>query len=87
VGPEGEIYWDWVGLPAIFSVVYGNTIDRIAGDKGVAVPTYKSHVQGMAKAQQHLYLITFRLTRLQTGIYTCDYGKTELATTTSTTEA
>ena len=83
--PTGEIYWGKV--PAIFSVGYGNTIDRIAGDKGVAVFTYKSHVQGMAKAQQHQYLITFNLTPSQTGIYTCDYGKTELATTTSTTEA
>jgi len=28
---------------------YGNTIDTIAGDKGVAVFTYKSHVQGMSE--------------------------------------
>ena len=61
-------------MPAIFSVVYGNTIDTIAGDKGVAVPTYKSHVQGMSKAQQHQYLITFPLTRGQTGIYNYTIG-------------
>jgi len=36
-------------LPATFSVAYGNTIDTIAGDKGVAVFTYKSHVQGMSE--------------------------------------